>query len=469
VTVRERHHIDGRWSASAGTAVLDVVDPATGTVVGRVAAGDARDVDRAVDAAARAAEDWAGVPAGERAALLRRIATELAGRAEELAATITAEMGSPITFSRQLQAVLPVGHFARAAAVLDEHVAETELGNSLIVSEPIGVVAAITPWNFPLHQVALKVAYALAAGCTVVLKPSEVAPLDAFLLVEAAVAAGLPDGVLNVVTGTGADVGEPLAAHPRVDMVSFTGSTRAGRLVLAAAAPTIKRVALELGGKSANVVLDDADLHAAVRHSVASALMNTGQRCDGLTRTLVPRERLGAAQEIAAAAVAEHHIGDPRDAAVTLGPLASALQRERVSSLIRRGIAEGATVVSGGDVAMDGPGAFVAPTIFAAEPGMAVAREEIFGPVVVLLAHDGEDDAVAIANDTPYGLNNGVWSGDPGRAERVARRLRSGQVEINGADFNPLAPFGGYKQSGLGRESGTHGLAEFLEVKAIQR
>lgn len=467
---RTELYIGGRWTPAAGGASLDVVDPAREQVVATIPDGTAADVERAVRAAAEAREPWAAVPVEERAQLLERIGAGLTERAEEIAQTITGEMGSPITLSRTLQAVLPAGTFARAAQVLREHQPEHQLDRALVVHEPIGVVAAITPWNFPLHQVALKVAYALAAGCPVVLKPSEVAPLDAFVLAEVAEAAGLPAGVLNLVTGTGPTVGEALAGHRDVDLISLTGSTRAGRAVLGAAAGTIKRVALELGGKSANLILDDADLPAAVRHGVDSAFLNTGQRCDGLTRLLVPRARLAEAEEVAAAAVASYAVGDPQDPATTLGPLANGRQRDQVVALVDQAVRDGARPIVLDQRPHDGPGFYVSPAAFSVDdPRTAIAREEIFGPVVVLIPHDGDDHAVRIANDTEYGLNNGVWSSDPQRAERVARRLRSGQVEINGAAPNPLAPFGGYKQSGLGREAGSYGLAEFFEVKAIQR
>ena len=342
----------------------------------------------------------------------------------------------------------------------------------MIVREPVGVVGAITPWNYPLHQIGAKVAPALAAGCAVVVKPSEMTPLCAFVLAEIIDEVGLPAGVFNLVTGSGPVVGEALAAHAGVDMVSLTGSTRAGRRVGAVAAESVKRTSLELGGKSAIVILDDADLKEAVPHGIEQCLLNSGQTCSALTRMLVPRDRLAEVEAIAAAAVETVVLGDPFDPDTTLGPLVSDAHRERVLGYIRTGIAEGARVVIGGLEPVEGidRGWFVRPTVFSdVTPEMTIAREEIFGPVLVLLAYDDEEQAIAIANDSSYGLSGGVWSADRDRAERVARRLRTGQVEINDAAFNPLAPFGGYKQSGRGRELGPHGLVEFTETKAIQR
>jgi len=339
------------------------------------------------------------------------------------------------------------------------------------VREPVGVVGAITPWNYPLRQIASKVAPALAAGCTVVVKPSEVAPLNAFLLAEIVDAIGLPPGVLNLVTGYGPVVGEALAAHPDVDMISFTGSTLAGRRVSERAAPTVKRVALELGGKSANVILEDADLERAVNSGVGACFLNSGQTCSALTRMLVPRGRLAEAEQIAAAAAERFTTGDPFDPATKLGPLVSERQRERVRGYIARGIAEGARLLTGGADAPAGQetGYFVLPTVFSdVTSEMTIAQEEIFGPVLVLIAHDGDEDAIRIANDTIYGLAGAVWSADEERAKLVARRIRTGQVDINGAAYNPLAPFGGYKQSGHGRELGPFGIDEFLEVKSLQ-
>jgi acyl-CoA reductase-like NAD-dependent aldehyde dehydrogenase len=355
--------------------------------------------------------------------------------------------------------------------VMEQTAWEERTGNSLIVREPVGVVGAITPWNYPLHQLAAKVAPALAAGCTVVAKPSEVTPLNAFILAEVIDAIGLPPGVFNLVTGYGPTVGEAIAAHPGIDMVSFTGSTRAGKRVSEVASQTVKRVALELGGKSPAVVLDDADMQKSVIEVIQRCYLNSGQTCSALTRMLVPRDRMPEAEAIAAAVVAQVKVGDPFDADTALGPLVSDAQRERVRGYIRKGQEEGAKLVAGGEEPPAGSdrGYFVQPTVFSdVDPTMTIAQEEIFGPVLSIMPYDSEDDAIRIANDTIYGLAGGVWSGDPERAQRVARRIRTGQVEINGATFNPLAPFGGYKQSGHGRELGRFGLEEFLEVKSIQ-
>jgi acyl-CoA reductase-like NAD-dependent aldehyde dehydrogenase len=404
--------------------------------------------------------------------LVRRISEGLAARRDEIAATITAEMGSPITFATRVQASLPAATSGGLADLLDAGYSFTEeIGNSLVVREPVGVVGCITPWNYPLHQIAAKVAPAIAAGCTVVVKPSEVTPLTAFVLAEICDEVGLPPGVFNLVPGYGASVGEALVAHPGVDMISFTGSTRAGRRIGEVAAGSVKRVALELGGKSPNVILDDADLMRAVPDGLGKCFLNSGQTCSALTRMLVPRERLAEVEQIAAGTLPHLAVGDPLQPGHTLGPLVSEAQRERVRGFIRKGVEEGAKLVAGGEEPPAGAerGYFVQPTIFSeVTPEMTIAQEEIFGPVLVLMPYEDEDDAVRLANDTIYGLAGGVWSGDEDRARRVARRLRTGQVEINGAAFNPLAPFGGYKQSGHGRELGRFGLEEFLETKAIQ-
>ena len=434
--------------------------------------GTPADARRAVEAARAAFEGWAAEAVSERQRLLRAIADGLEARADEIAATVTAEVGMPLKLSRIIQAGLPIASFRMAADLLDEVSLEEQAGSALVVREPIGVVAAITPWNYPLHQVACKVAPALAAGCTVVLKPSEVAPLSAFVLAEVVDEAGLPAGVFNLVTGTGPVVGEALASDPDVDMVSFTGSTRAGKRVSELASATVKRVALELGGKSPYVILDDADLAQAVPNGVAKAFLNSGQTCSALTRMLVPRARLAEAEEIAAAAAEKFEPADPTGERSGIGPLVSDVQRERVRGYIRTGIDEGARLVCGGaEPPEDLPhGYYVRPTIFSdVTPAMTIAREEIFGPVLAMLPYDDEDDAVRIANDTIYGLAAGVWSSDSERAERIARRLRAGQVEINGGAFDLHAPFGGFKQSGNGRENGRFGLEEYLEAKALLR
>ncbi len=469
--VRDKFFINGRWVAPLGAGLIDVVDPSTAEVHARIPEGSAADAEAAVAAARAAFDGWASTPLAERVAAIERIAAGVEARSDELARAIAHEVGMPLKLAARVQVGGPLWHWKQCAELAREFAWETQVGHSRVVREPIGVVGAITPWNFPLNQITLKVAPALLAGCTVVLKPSEVAPLNAFILAEIIDAAGLPPGVFNLVTGYGPVVGEVLAADARVDMVSFTGSTRAGRRVAELAAATVKKVALELGGKSASVVLDDADLSAAVKGTVLSCLLNSGQTCSALTRLLVPRARLDEAAQLAAAAASALTVGPAFAEGSRLGPLVSAAQRDRVLDYIRRGIAEGARVACGGASAPAGLGAgfFVTPTVLVCDdPGATVAQEEIFGPVLVVLPHDGDDDAVRIANATVYGLGGAVWAGSEARALAVARRLRTGQVDINGGVWNPRAPFGGYRQSGLGRENGAYGLDEFLEYKAIQ-
>ncbi len=471
VNVREKIYVGGEWVKAGGDGVIEVINASTEQVMGSVPEGTVEDVDRAVAAARSAFDAWAATPVPERADWMARIGQGLAARMDEIAALIAQEVGMPLKLSTMIQAGLPTTTFNSMPKLLEEIAWEQQVGNSLVVREPVGVVAAITPWNYPLHQIAAKVAPAMAAGCTVVLKPSQVAPLNAALLADVIDEVGLPAGVFNLVTGRGSVIGEALARHPDVDMVSFTGSTAAGRRVAEAAAGTIKKVALELGGKSPNVILDDADLQQAITDGVGKCFLNSGQTCSALTRMLVPRSRLAEAEQIAAA-VAEHFKpGDPFDSSTVLGPLVSEDQRETVRKYIAKGIDEGAKLLTGGAETPAGldHGYFVAPTVFSeVTPGMTIAKEEIFGPVLVLMPYEDEQDAVRIANDSVYGLAGGVWSGDPERAKRVARRIRTGQVEINGGAFNPLAPFGGYKQSGYGRELGHYGLEEFLQVKALQ-
>jgi aldehyde dehydrogenase (NAD+) len=469
--VRDKLFIGGEWVEPSGSGSIEVVDSTTEEVMGRVPEGTPEDIDSAVAAAREAFETWSQTSLSDRADACRAIGTALAARAEELAAIMTREVGMPYGLCQRIQAGLPPVTFMSMPDTLEQVQWEEQVGNSLVVREPVGVVGGITPWNYPLHQIAAKVGPAIAAGCTIVIKPSEVAPLNAFVLAEVVQEAGLPAGVFNLVTGYGPVVGEALAAHPDVDMVSFTGSVRAGRRVSELASASVKRVALELGGKSPNVLLDDADLEKAVVDGIGKCYLNSGQTCSALTRMLVPRDKLPIAEQIAAAAVEQIRVGDPFEKETRLGPLVSDVQRQRVLGYIRKGQEEGAKLVAGGEDPPEGEqkGYFVQPTVFSeVTPDMTIAQEEIFGPVLALMPYDDEDDAVRIANDTMYGLAGGVWSSDPEHAQRVARRLRTGQVEVNGAAFNPLAPFGGYKQSGHGRELGRHGLEEFLETKAIQ-
>jgi acyl-CoA reductase-like NAD-dependent aldehyde dehydrogenase len=473
--VQDKLYIDGAWVPSSGKGTIDVFDSTDGEVIGTIPDGTADDVDKAVKAARAAFDDWSQRSPEERAKFSNRIAEGLGARMDEIATIVTREAGMPKWLSLLVQAGLPINSFAQAAAQAEGYQYETEVGNSLVVREPVGVVGCITPWNYPLHQIAAKVAFAMAAGCTVVLKPSEIAPLDAFVLAEVINDVGLPAGVFNLVTGTGPSVGEAIAAHPDVDMVSFTGSTRAGKRVAEVASQSLKRVALELGGKSANILLDDLDdakFEQAVRDGIGKAYLNSGQTCTALTRMLVPQSRLADAERIAADEVeTKFQPTDPFADGAMLGPLSSQAQVDRVNGYIQKGIDEGAKLVTGGTGKPEGleKGYYVKPTVFSnVSNDMTIAREEIFGPVLSILPYDGEEEAVRIANDTPYGLSGGVWAGDQERAKKVARRIRTGQIEVNGGAFNPNAPFGGYKQSGYGREYGEYGFEEFLEIKSMQ-
>jgi acyl-CoA reductase-like NAD-dependent aldehyde dehydrogenase len=462
--------------ASDGTGTIDVFDSTDGSVIGRIPDGTAADVDRAAKAARAAFDEWAQTSPEERAKFCSRIAEGLGARMDEIATVVTREAGMPKWLSQIVQAGLPINSFAQAAQLAEGYQYEETIGNSLVLKEPVGVVGCITPWNYPLHQIAAKVAFAMAAGCTVVLKPSEIAPLDAFILAEVIHDTGLPAGVFNMVTGTGPVVGEAISAHPDVDMVSFTGSTRAGKRVAEVASQTLKRVALELGGKSANILLDDLDdagFEAAVRDGVGKCYINQGQTCTALTRMLVPRSRLADAERIAADEVeTKFQPKDPFADGAMLGPLSSQAQVDRVTNYIQKGIEEGAKLVTGGPEKPEGVdpnGFFVRPTVFSEVTNdMTIAQEEIFGPVLSILPYDTEDDAIRIANDSPYGLSGGVQGGDAERAKKVARRIRTGQIEVNRGSFNPNAPFGGYKQSGYGREYGQYGFEEFLEIKSMQ-
>jgi aldehyde dehydrogenase (NAD+) len=463
--------IGGGWVRPAGADPLPVVNSATEETIATIPGCTPVEVDHAVEAARGAFEGWSTTPRAERAEALAAIAAGLGERAEELTDTITAELGMPRKLTKMVQVGLGINHFAAMPAALEEVRWEEEVGNSRVLREAAGVVGAITPWNYPLNQIGAKVAPALAAGCTVVLKPSEIVPLNAFILAEVIESVGLPPGVFNLVTGIGPVVGEAIAGHPGVDLVSFTGSTRAGRRVSELAAATVKPVAMELGGKSPNVLLEDADFSRAVPDGVGKCFLNSGQTCSALTRMLVPRERLAEVEELAGAAAEGFTPGDPLDPGTRLGPLVSATQRERVRGYIAKGQAEGAKLVAGGAEPPEGldRGFFVRPTVFSeVTPEMTIGREEIFGPVLVIMPFDDEDDAVRIANATDYGLAGGVWAGDEDHAIAVARRLRTGQIEINGGAFNPAAPFGGYGQSGHGRENGRFGLEEMLQTKSLQ-
>jgi aldehyde dehydrogenase (NAD+) len=470
-TLNAPEHWIGGEAVAGGGDTIDVVNPANGEVVGRVPAGTAADVDRAVSAAQAALPGWSSTDLAERIAVVKRISEGLKARSGEIADTITAEMGSPISFSRTVQTGMPIGSSATVAKIAEDFAWTEEIGNSLVVREPIGVVGAITPWNYPLHQIVAKVAPALLGGNTVVLKPTEIAPLTARILAEIAAEAGLPAGAFNIVHGTGPVVGEAIAAHPGVDMVSFTGSTRAGKRVSVVASDTVKRVALELGGKSANVILDDADMTKAVKIGLGNAWINGGQTCTAWTRMLVPAERHDEIVEQVVAAAAKYRVGDPTDETTRIGPMSSKAQQERVNDYIERGIADGARVALGGAGPVEGleQGAYVHPTIFAnVAPDAVIAQEEIFGPVLSVIPYADEEEAVRIANDSIYGLSGAVF-GEDEHALAVAKRLRTGTVDVNGGKFNVAAPFGGYKQSGNGRELGRYGLEEFLETKSIQR
>ncbi len=470
--VRDSLYIDGAWVSPSGPETLEVIDSTTEEVFATIPAGTPADIDRAVQAAHRAFPGWAATPAKDRGAFLQRIAEGLQARAGEIADVISHEVGMPRNLTEMFQVGLPTGEFGDNAARAASYVWQEEIGNSLIIKEPTGVVGAITPWNFPLYQVALKVAPALATGCTVVLKPSEVAPINAFILAEIIHEAGLPRGVFNLVSGLGPVVGEAIATHPLVDKVSFTGSTRAGKRVMELCAQTIKRVSLEMGGKSANIILEDADLATAVPAGVSGCYLNSGQTCSAPTRMLVPRSKLAEVEQLAAAAAEGFAPGDPFAAGTGLGPLVSAVQRDRVRDYINKGVQEGATLLTGGPDAPDGleVGFFIQPTVFSnVSNDMTIAREEIFGPVLSIIPFDSEEEAVEIANDTDYGLSGSVWAGTQEHAIEIAQRLRTGQVDVNGGAFNPFAPFGGYKKSGIGRERGAFGFEDFLEVKSIQR
>ncbi|KRR24891.1 aldehyde dehydrogenase [Bradyrhizobium lablabi] len=463
-------YIDGAWVDPAASSTLGIANPATEEVFAQISLGSPQDVDRAVKAARRAFATYSVTSVEERLTWLQKIIEGFRVRLPELARMMTLEMGAPITFATERQATVALFHFEEAARVLANYRFEERMGNGIVRREPIGVCGLITPWNWPLNQVASKVAPALATGCTVVLKPSEIAPLSAMLFAEIVDDAGVPAGVFNLVNGDGPTVGEAIAAHPGIDMVSFTGSTAAGIRVAKLAADTVKRVAQELGGKSANIILADADLKAAVMQGVHACYTNAGQNCQSPTRMLIPRAQRDAAFAAAREAVDTIRLGDPLDPASTMGPLVSLAQFRKVQDLIQSGVDEGATLVAGGTgrPAEVNRGYYVRPTVFGdVTPQMKIAREEIFGPVLSIMSYDSEDEAIEIANDTPFGLAGFVQSRDAARARSVADRIRAGRVYLNGAPFDRSLPFGGYKQSGNGREFGVFGFEEYLEVKAI--
>ena len=469
MTRYQQHYINGQWQTATSNATFEVHDASTEEVMATVPQGTADEAAQAVLAARAAFPAWSGLDVEARCQYIDKIVAGLKARSDEMALAIAREVGMPIKMAKMIQVGGPVFNWGNAAKVARAYAYEEKVGNSLVIREPIGVVGCITPWNFPLNQITLKVAPALAAGCTVVLKPSEIAPVNAMLLAQIIHEAGVPPGVFNLVNGAGPVVGEVLASHPEVDMVSFTGSTRAGKRVAALAAETVKRVTLELGGKSASVVLPDADMQAAVKGTLAACFLNSGQTCSAHTRMLVPESRYEEVKSLLQAAIAKYPLGPSLDENTRLGPLITAAQRDRVVQFIHQGLKEGAELIAGGpDKPPFDKGYFVHPTALRVQPNDTLAREEIFGPVLVVLTYTTEDEAAHIANDTIYGLGGGVWSGSDEHAIAFARRMRTGQVDINGAPFNGNAPFGGYKQSGNGRENGKYGFEEFLEHKAIQ-
>jgi aldehyde dehydrogenase (NAD+) len=466
---RDRIFVDNEWVQSSGRDWIDVVNPATEQTIAKVIRGTSDDVDRAAEAAAKAFSSWSQVPVEDRAAMLRRLAELIAAKADELTPLIVSEVGQPITFAIGSQtevAVEDLRNFADAASdvLWVEHVE-----NFVARREPVGVVGAIAAWNGPLRSVCLKAGAALAAGCTVVVKPSELAPLSAYVMADLVAEAGIPAGVFNLVSGTGPEVGEAIASHPLVDLVSLTGSVRAGSRVMELASRSVTRVALELGGKSANLILDDADLQRAVNVGIDDAFRNSGQVCGGLSRMLVPCHRLAEAEELAVAKAQSFVIGDPLDPATTMGPVISDVQRERIRGYIRSGIDDRVRMLTGGPEAPEGldRGYYVKPTVFSGDNNVRLAREEVFGPVLVIIPFDGEDDGIAIANDSIYGLAGAIWSADPERARAVATRVRTGRIRINGTPINMKAPHGGFKSSGFGREMGRYGIEEYLEYKSV--
>ncbi|MFC4504467.1 MULTISPECIES: aldehyde dehydrogenase family protein [Streptomyces] len=466
---RDQIFINGKWVTSSGDGVISVTSPVTEETVATIPAGSAEDVDLAARAAADAFPAWSQTSVGERVEMLHKLARLTEARSEEITRAVVSEIGQPAKIAQESQGAAAVEDLRSIAESLPGIVWEEQVGHTVVAREAAGVVGAITPWNGPMRMVCMKAGAAIAAGCTVVLKGTEVAPLSSFVFAEIVAEAGLPDGVFNLVSGAGPDVGEALVTHPLVDMVSLTGSVRAGRRVMELASQSVKKVALELGGKSANVILEDADLEQAVNVGIEDAFRNSGQVCGGLSRVLVPRSRLAEAEELAVRKAESYVLGDPYDPATTLGPVANATQQQRVRDYIRSGLAEGVRLLTGGPEAPEGleRGYFVRPTVFSGDNTSRIAREEIFGPVVVIIPFDSEDEAFEIANDTQYGLAGAIWAGDPDRARALARKLRAGRIRINGSPVNQRAPHGGFKLSGIGREFGRYGIEEFLEYKSI--
>ncbi len=463
-------YIDGEWVDPVSPRTLDVINPATEQPFTQIAIGTAADVDRAVSAARRAFESFSQTSREERIALLKRIQDVYAKRYDDMADAIRLEMGAPVTLARESQAAIGAGHIGQIIKVLEDFEFDEMQGNTLITREAFGVVGMITPWNWPMNQITCKVCPAIAAGCTMVLKPSEIAPIDAVVFAEIMHEAGVPKGVFNMVQGLGADVGAAISSHPDIDMISFTGSTRAGVLISKAASETVKKVHLELGGKSPNILLDDADIAASVASGIVDVMQNTGQSCNAPTRMFVPRQFRDVAVSAAKAAAEGIVVGNPESPDTYMGPVISELQFNKIQALIQAGIDEGATLVAGGTGRPPGlnAGYYVRPTVFAdVTPDMRISREEIFGPVLSMLFYDTEEDAVRMANDTVYGLAAYIQSGSHERAQKLSRRLRAGNVYINNPKGDLNAPFGGYKQSGNGREWGVWGLEEFLEIKGV--
>lgn len=465
----DKLYIGGRWQDSSSSERIEVVNPATETTIASVPAGSEADVNAAVSAAAGAFEEWSRTSRESRAEAIRRVADVLESHAPDLTEILVSEVGQPRSIAASMQTAAAIDDLRNTADAISEIVWDEEVGPTLVHRAPAGVVGAITPWNVPMKMIAMKVSAALAAGCTIVVKSTEVAPLNSFEFARAVDEAGIPAGVFNLVSGTGPTAGEALVRHPMVEAVSFTGSVRAGKRVMELAAEGVKRVSLELGGKSANVILADADLEQALTGGIEDAFRNSGQVCGGLSRVLVPRSRLSEAEEIARAAVESYVVGDPTSESTTLGPVTGEAARDRVRSYIQRGIDEGARKITGGAEMPDGleRGYFVKPTLFSADNSMRIAREEVFGPVVTIIPFEDEDDAVRLANDSSYGLAAAIWAGDRERAVEVAKRVRAGRIRINGSAINPRAPHGGFRLSGIGRELGKYGIEEFLEYQAI--